>query len=76
MEATQQRVQGKRLHCGSLMALLTGRAAFTTGSMSKACSISLPLAAQHPIYFRTSLLMKLLSFAFYLGLVIPIALAP
>ncbi|BBG97345.1 Nucleoside diphosphate kinase family protein [Prunus dulcis] len=33
MEVTQQRVQGKRLLCGSLMALLTGRAAFTTGSM-------------------------------------------
>ncbi|KDO85472.1 hypothetical protein CISIN_1g031851mg [Citrus sinensis] len=35
MEVTQLRVPRKKSPCGSLMALLTGRAAFTLGSMSK-----------------------------------------
>lgn len=44
MEVMQLRVQGKRLHCGSLRALLTGRAALTTGSMSRNWP---PLVAAH-----------------------------
>lgn len=37
MVATQLRAQGRKLRYGSLMALLTGTAAFTLGSMNKRC---------------------------------------
>ena len=49
MEVIQLRVQGKKLHCGSLMALLTGRAAFTTGSTSK-CLIEPLFDARLPLH--------------------------
>jgi hypothetical protein len=45
-EVIQLKVQGKKLHCGSLKRLLAGRAASTPGSTSK-CLIEL-FDARHP----------------------------
>jgi hypothetical protein len=51
MEATLLRVLLRKLDCGSLRALLTGRAACTHGSMSKTCAsleaIGHPYLASH-----------------------------
>lgn len=53
MEATQLRVQLRKLDCGSQKAQLTGRAVFTNGSMSKLLSVGKLFATSHSNYLAS-----------------------
>lgn len=58
MEVIQSRVQGRKLHCGSLRALFTGRAVCTLGSTSKLSDwalVCLPTSS-HRVILSTYLL--------------------
>ena len=59
-EVMQLRVQGKKLDYGSSKALLTGRAAFTPGSMNKP-SVSLNRQSQLLLLLINETLIKFLS---------------
>jgi hypothetical protein len=64
-EVIQLRVQGRKLHCGSLKLPFTGRVAYTRGSMNKCL---LDFEVQHPRIVITLLFDKLVM-KFWLELV-------